>query len=63
MFDAAGHRDDVTAFEATASPSRAISERFVLDLCAIGDPETISEVLGPVSARRGSQSDDYANPG
>jgi hypothetical protein len=36
MFDAAGYRDDVTAFDAaTASPSRAISERFVLDLCAV----------------------------
>jgi hypothetical protein len=63
MFDAAAYRDDVTAFDAaTASPSRAISERFVLDLCAIGDPQTISEVLSPVSAGRGRQSDDYANP-
>jgi alkanesulfonate monooxygenase SsuD/methylene tetrahydromethanopterin reductase-like flavin-dependent oxidoreductase (luciferase family) len=49
MFEAAGYGDDVAAFDAAAGdrPAQlhAISERFVFDLCAIGDPQTIGEVL------------------
>jgi hypothetical protein len=49
MFIAAGYGDDVAAFDAAADDRAAqlsaISERFVFDLCAIGDSPTISRVL------------------
>ena len=49
MFIAAGYGDDVVAFDAAAGDGdgqlNAISERFVLDLCAIGDSQTISQTL------------------
>jgi alkanesulfonate monooxygenase SsuD/methylene tetrahydromethanopterin reductase-like flavin-dependent oxidoreductase (luciferase family) len=49
MFIAAGYGDDVAAFDAAAGDRtaqlRAISERFVFDLCAIGDSRAISQVL------------------
>jgi alkanesulfonate monooxygenase SsuD/methylene tetrahydromethanopterin reductase-like flavin-dependent oxidoreductase (luciferase family) len=49
MFDAAGYGDDIAAYDAAAEDRagqlNAISERFVLDLCAIGDTQTISQVL------------------
>jgi alkanesulfonate monooxygenase SsuD/methylene tetrahydromethanopterin reductase-like flavin-dependent oxidoreductase (luciferase family) len=49
MFIAAGYGDDVAAFDAAAGDGaaqlNAISERFVFDLCAIGDSQTISQVL------------------
>jgi alkanesulfonate monooxygenase SsuD/methylene tetrahydromethanopterin reductase-like flavin-dependent oxidoreductase (luciferase family) len=49
MFVAAGYGDDVAAFDAAAGDRTAqldaISERFVFDLCAIGDSPTISQVL------------------
>ena len=49
MFIAAGYGDDVAAFDAAAgewtAQLNAISERLVLDLCAIGDSQTISQAL------------------
>jgi alkanesulfonate monooxygenase SsuD/methylene tetrahydromethanopterin reductase-like flavin-dependent oxidoreductase (luciferase family) len=49
MFIAAGYGDDVAAFDAAAggwtAQLNAISERLVLDLCAVGDSQTISRVL------------------
>ena len=49
MFIAAGYGDDVAAFDAAAggwaAQLNAISERLVLDLCALGDSQTISQVL------------------
>jgi len=49
MFIAAGYGDDVAAFDAAAggwaAQLNAISQRLVLDLCAIGDSQTISQVL------------------
>ena len=49
MFKAAGYADDVAAFDAAAggwtAQLNAISERLVLDSCAIGDSQTISQVL------------------
>jgi hypothetical protein len=49
MFSAAGYDADVVAYDA-ASGDRdaqlaAISERFVFDLCAIGDGPTVAQVL------------------
>jgi hypothetical protein len=49
MFIAAGYDADVVAYDA-ASGDRdaqlaAISERFVFDLCAIGDGPTVAQVL------------------
>jgi alkanesulfonate monooxygenase SsuD/methylene tetrahydromethanopterin reductase-like flavin-dependent oxidoreductase (luciferase family) len=49
MFLAAGYGADVAAYDAAAGDRdarlAAISERFVFDLCAIGDPPTVSNVL------------------
>jgi alkanesulfonate monooxygenase SsuD/methylene tetrahydromethanopterin reductase-like flavin-dependent oxidoreductase (luciferase family) len=50
MFIAAGYGDDVAAFDAApgggwTAQLNAISERFVFDLCAIGDSQTITQVL------------------
>jgi alkanesulfonate monooxygenase SsuD/methylene tetrahydromethanopterin reductase-like flavin-dependent oxidoreductase (luciferase family) len=49
MFVAAGYGDDVAKFDAAADDRSAqlsaISERFVFDLCAIGDANEISQVL------------------
>jgi len=49
MFVTAGYGPDVAAYDAAAGDREAqlaaISERFVFDLCAIGDPPTVSQVL------------------
>jgi hypothetical protein len=49
MFIAAGHGADVDTYDATAGNGdarlAAISERFVVDLCAIGDAPAASQVL------------------
>src|SRR4029078_10160570 len=49
MFKAAGYADDVADFDAAAGGGaaelNAITERLLLDSCAIGDSHTISQVL------------------
>jgi alkanesulfonate monooxygenase SsuD/methylene tetrahydromethanopterin reductase-like flavin-dependent oxidoreductase (luciferase family) len=48
MFQAAGYGDDVAAYDSAEDPAaqlNAISERFIYDLCAIGDARAISGVL------------------
>ncbi|MEZ0053995.1 alkanesulfonate monooxygenase SsuD/methylene tetrahydromethanopterin reductase-like flavin-dependent oxidoreductase (luciferase family) [Mycobacterium sp. MAA66] len=48
MFQAAGYDDDIAAYDAAedrAAQLNAISERFILDLCAIGDNQTVAQVL------------------
>jgi hypothetical protein len=47
MFQAAGFADDVAAFDAASSDAEAqklsISERFIDDLCAIGDAAAVRD--------------------